>query len=795
MKQKITLLFLFLIVCGGVNAQNTLSGYIYDAKSREPLIGATIFDSLTQTGTTANEFGYYRLALKKKTIGLRISYVGYQTTTIVLSDIQKDTVVNIVLAPSVSLATVTIIGNRDNNIETIQPGKVNVPLERLQGIPSVGGERDILKALSVLPGVANGAEGTSSLLVRGGGQDQNLFILDGANTYNTGHLLNFTSIFNPDALKKVDFYKGGFPARFGGRLSSVVDVTFREGNKQHFEGKFEIGLINSKLTLEGPIGTSKKTSYLFAARATYLDVVQLLLGNSLKSVKRGRKETFNGYDFYDINAKITHEFDDKNKLYISYYEGLDWLRFASKYPFAREYTNYSNSITNRALSVRYYKVITPNFSMNTGLNYTINIGKSKNYVLSQYSYTAFGRSIFDETNYKAHNYLEDYNAYIRFDYSPTAKHFIRFGLETTIHQYKTHQSTHSLRQYTGDSTILSITDNLNNPLLRGYESAVYIEDEISFNKNIVANIGVRGSLFKSIDKTFSNLEPRFALRYTIPNLFTLNMTAAQTVQYSHALLSNEIGLDKLVWVPSSKDYAPEKANQISFGLAKQLKNIGLDVSLDIYYKQMRHLTQFIFLQEDNIYQNWQQNTLRNGKGEAYGLEFMLNKTEGRFNGLLSYTLSWNNRQFDNFNGNRVYPFKYDRRHIFNTYGSYQLSKKWKLGALWTYNTGFRITTPNGQLVGVPFFDNNSLLYTQVNNSKMPNYHRLDVNAIKEKTLKNGRIQTWSINVYNVYSRLNPIFVYVRKEYKNSVTGVVTPTKVKGIVLLPIIPSVNYALKF
>ena len=174
---------------------------------------------------------------------------------------------------------------------------------------------------------------------------------------------------------------------------------------------------------------------------------------------------------------------------------------------------------------------------------------------------------------------------------------------------------------------------------------------------------------------------------------------------------------------------------------------------------------------------------------------MINKTEGRFNGLMSYTLSWNNRQFDNFNGNKVYPFKYDRRHIFNTYGSYQLSKKCKKGALWTYNTGYRITTPNGQLVGVPFFDNNSLLYTEVNNSKMPNYHRLDVNAIKEKTLKNGHLQTWSINVYNVYSRLNPIFVYVRKEYKNISTGVVTPAKVKGIVLLPILPSVNYALKF
>jgi hypothetical protein len=795
MQKTTTILFILLFVCKNADSQNTLSGYIYDAQSREPLIGATIFDSLTQTGTTANEFGYYRLSLRKANAALRISYVGYQTQPLSLSNRQKDTVVNILLTPSVYLASVTIVGNRDDNIETIQPGKVNVPLERLQGIPSVGGERDLLKALSVLPGVANGAEGTSSLLVRGGGQDQNLFVLDGANTYNTGHLLNFISIFNPDALKKVDFYKGGFPARFGGRLSSVVDVTFREGNKQKFEGRFEVGLINSKLTLEGPIGKSKKTSYLFAARATYLDAFQLLLGNSLRNVKRGRKQTFTGYDFYDINAKITHEFDDKNKLYISYYEGLDWLRFANKYTFAREYSTYQNSIVNRALSVRYYKIIKPNFSMNTGLNYTINISNGKNYNLSQFEYTGTNKAVFDETNEKSNNYLADYNGYVRFDYSPNTKNFIRFGIESTIHHYKTNESSSSLRRYTSDSTILEVTERLSNPILRGYESAVYVEDEISFTKDIVANVGLRGSLFKGEDKTFANLEPRFAFRYTLPKLFTLTLTAAQTVQYSHALLSNEIGLDKLVWVPSSKDYEPEKANQISFGIAKQFKTVGLDLSIEGYYKKMSHLSQFVFLQENNIYQNWQQNTLRNGKGEAYGLEFMLNKTEGRFNGLLSYTLSWNNRQYDGFNGSKVFPFKYDRRHIFNTYGSYQLSKKWKIGALWTYNTGFRITIPNGQLVGVPFFDNNSLLYTEVNNGKMPNYHRLDVNAIKEKKLKNGRIQTWSINVYNVYSRLNPIFVYVQKEYKNPITKVVIPAKVKGIVLLPIVPSINYALKF
>ncbi|NJN35619.1 MAG: TonB-dependent receptor plug domain-containing protein, partial [Saprospiraceae bacterium] len=273
-----------------------------------------------------------------------------------VSDVRNDTILNCGLTPSVSLNTVTIVGDRDNDIEKIRPGKAAISLERLQNIPSVGGERDILKALAVLPGVSNGTEGTSSLLVRGGGQDQNLFILDGANTYNTGHLLSFISVFNPDALKKVDFYKGGFPARFGGRLSSVVDVTFREGNKKAFEGKIDVGLINSKLTLEGPIGKKERTSYLFAARSTYLDLMQYAFGNSRKAVRTRSRESFTGYTFFDINAKITHEIDDKNKLYFSYFEGFDRFTTLEGGKNASFFTDFLNTITNRALSGRYFTI-------------------------------------------------------------------------------------------------------------------------------------------------------------------------------------------------------------------------------------------------------------------------------------------------------------------------------------------------------------------------------------------------------------------------------------------------------
>ncbi len=796
---KKTILLLMLLVAltrSNITAQSTLSGYIYDAQSSEPLIGATVFDSLSQTGTSANEFGYYRLLLKNKGVSLQVSYVGYQNQNLLIPPINQDTIINIFLPPSVSLATLTVVGNKDNNIETIQAGKVNVPLERLKGIPSVGGERDIIKALAILPGVSNGGEGTSSLLVRGGGQDQNQFILDGATVYNTGHLLNFISVFNPDALKKVDFYKGGFPARFGGRLSSVMDVTFREGNKQKFQGNVDVGLINSKLTLEGPIGETGKTSYLFAIRTTYLDIIQGLAGNSPRAVRKNKKETFQGYTFFDINAKLTHEFNDKNKLYVSYYEGLDRFRLMQKDNGRREFSDFKNLISNRLISARYYKIISSNFSMNTGINYSYNASKNKNYLISQYN--SFGnKPILDENQDNRSNYLKDIAGFIKFDYSPNVHHFLRFGFEGTVHNYQAHLSDYSSRSYTSDSTLFQLNGALTNPILRGYESAVFVEDEINFTKNLSINAGVRASSFYS-DKTFYKyIEPRLAMRYTIPNWFTINATAARTVQYSHALLSNEIGLDKLIWVPSLKNLKPQTANQVSLGIAKQLKNWNIDISLEGYYKRLQNLSQFIFYADfgENIYQNWQQNILKNGRGEAYGFEFLLNKTEGRFNGMMSYTLSWNNRQFDGFNESKVFPFKYDRRHIFNTYGSYQISGKWKIGALWTYNTGFRLTTPNGQLVDVPFFENKQLLYTKVNNSKMPDYHRLDLNATHEKKLKNGHIRSLSINVYNAYSRLNPIFIYVKKGYTNFITKEVIPDELKSIVLLPILPSFNYALNF
>lgn len=796
--KKLSLLQLFILIYFQVvHSQAFISGYIKDNQNGETLIGASVIDTIEKNGVVSNELGYYRYLIHKDCHFLKVSFVGYEPFVLKISQPKKDSIVDINLqSAAYALNTFTFKASKDN-IEKALPGRINIPIERLLSLPSIGGERDILKAIGVLPGVANGAEGTSSLLVRGGNQDQNQFIIDGTTVYNTGHLLGFISTFNPDALKKVDFYKGGFPARFGGRLSSVVDVTFKDGNAKKFSGNFDIGLINSKIAIEGPL-KNKKTTYLLAARSTYLDALQALLGGGNKAFQNGKISNFTGYTFFDINAKITHQFNEKNKFNVSYYEGFDLLR---NYSFAAN-TLQKNRIdlNNRALSMRYFSIINSKLSMTLAANYSQNGGGINSNQLMKVNDFGKTSNIFEENIVKRNSFLKDWAGAARFDFSPNEHHFLRFGIELTQHQYQPNRSQKNYNSYKKntiirDSTILSLSQNHEKPLLKTLESGIYIEDEISLNENHAFNIGLRASAFK-IENTFlKNIEPRFSWRLTLPNLFTINATYARTVQYSHALSVNEIGLERLVWVPSYSNLKPQKSDLISLGLAKSIFDNNFDISIEAFYKKMNHLSQFILYDiDENVYHNWQRNLLDNGIGQAYGLELMANKKIGRFNGFASYTLSKNDRQFEDFNDAKVFPFKYDRRHNINLSIAYQLSEKWKFGALWNYNTGFRQTVANGQLKDNPFFDNDDRsFFLAVNNIKMPDYHRLDISLVNEKKLKSGNIRTFSFNVYNTYARNNPSFLYLKKE--STFNNITTPTQVRGVVLTSILPSINWGLKF
>lgn len=794
-------IFLFVAFLGlsmNTIGQSIISGYVLDKSTKEPLISAAIYDTTHQEGVVTNEYGYYRIKIFPNSV-LQCSYLNYKTYYI--DSFIKDSLVNFYLDVSVDLDEIVII-DKNTSIEFSRPGIVNLPIDQLKAIPSVGGEKDILKAITILPGMSNGSEGSSSLLVRGGGQDQNLYILDGAPVYNTGHLLNFISVFNPDALKKVYFYKGGMPAKYGGRLSSVVDVNFKDGNKNQKAGVFDLGLINSKYSLEGPIGKSGKTSYLATGRATYLDFIQSLAGNSARKVKTFRKQQFTGYTFYDLNFKINHDWNQKSKIFFSYYEGRDRLRIIEQ---IRDLDDNKITVANRSATLKYFNILNSKSSFSTILNYTQN--KGMNQYIQKYNFGGFsGRdaTITDVINSRK-NKLEDFSLFLHWDHSLSNSHFLRAGIQSTYHIYKPNLSQQFLKEsFTiNDSLKFSTNQEYASPTLKVPEVGLHMSDEVHFNKNISADLGIRNSYFFSNEKTYSSIEPRVAIKYSIPNLFTLNATFSKNVQYSHALQSNEIGFERLIWVPSGKNIIPQSAVQYSVGIVKSFGTAGYDVSFEAYTKKMKGLSQFVYYYDfgDNIYQNWDQNILTDGIGSSKGLEFLVNKTKGKLTGLVSYTLSKTDRQFTGFNKDRTFPFKYDRRHILNLFCSYQLTSKWKIGALFNYSTGFKFTPPTGKLIDVPIFDigsfinNEQYLYESVNSAKMPDYHRLDLNASHEKIREDGKISTWSINIYNAYNRLNPLFIYIKKGSTFGTPPKVTPTAVKAISLLPILPSINYSIKF
>lgn len=780
-------------------AQFFISGYVYDKLTNEPLIGASVFDTISRSGVSSNEFGYYRIKVNANST-IIISYIGYRDL-IYHFDNESRGIKNLYLEPTIDLHEI-VISDSSGSINVPKPGIINIPIEKLKAIPSVGGEKDILKAVSILPGMSNGSEGSSSLLVRGGGQDQNLFVLDGAPVYNTGHLLNFISIFNPDALKKVDFYKGGFPARYGGRLSSVVDVHFKDGAKNKHGGLFDIGLINSKLLLEGPIGKSQKTSYLFAGRSTYLDFIQSLAGSSVRKVKTFRKNEFNGYTFYDLNFKLNHQWNQRQKIFLSYYEGWDRLRRIEN---VSEIDDTKIAVINRSFSLKYFHILNYTTSFNVLANFTQNKGKNYHNIQSENSFNSPGENSRIQFLNSKENTLNDNSLFFQFDKSINNNYFIRAGVHSTFHTYKPNFS----RQYvnetliSNDSIKFESDINYTSPVLYVPEINAFMEHDFSLFKKIHANVGLRSSTFLSKGTNYSGIEPRVSVESNFGNDIKVFGTYSRTYQYSHALQSNEIGFERLIWVPSGKSLKPQASDLYSLGFSKSLPRSGIDFSMEAYYKNFRGLSQFVFYYDygDNIYQNWDKNLLKNGIGNSKGIEFLLNKSTGRFTGLLSYTLSKTIRQFEGFNNGKEFPFKYDRRNILNVFGNYQVNKHWKVNFLFNYSTGFKFTPPTGKISNIPFLENGSIfkneyyLYENVNSGKMPDYHRLDLNASHEKIRVDGKLRTWSINIYNVYNRLNPLFIYIKKSNTFGNPPVITPTQVKAISILPIVPSINYSLKF
>ena len=800
-KKRGFIFFLFFLYLGKISAQHiTISGYVEDLSSGEKLIGANVYEPVRQVGTVTNSFGFFSLKIPDYTQELFFSYVGYEKKIVKLAG--NDSSLTIQLAPLAELDEIVVYGEEIVPIENrTSMSRITVPVSQIKKAPALLGEADVLKTITLLPGVQSGSEGSAGMYVRGGSPDHNLILLDGVPVYNASHLFGFLSVFNSDAIKNVTLHKGGFPARFGGRLSSVLEIDLKDGNKNEFHGSAALGIVSGRLMLEGPIG--KKTSYMISARRSLIDIVAKPL---IESENTDDNKAFGGYYFYDLTAKVNHTFSSKSRLFLSLYTGKD-----------RFYSNTFNRYTyDDPGNIKEISTNESNFDLNWGnitsalrWNYVINNQLFSNTTLtfSEYGFTIFADSedknvlkvpqkpdSLNRSYYNLNNRsgVRDIALKIDFDYLPNPNHTIRFGTSATLHRYSP-EATQIVDQSTEMKTDTTINFELA-PTLYAQEMDAYIEDEIELSDSFSLNIGLRGSVYQSRGDTYYSIEPRASFRMLLPYSVALKGGYSYMRQYVHLLTNVSISLPTDLWIPSGEGIRPEEAHQVGIGLAKSVGD-GVELSFESYMKWMNNLIEYKegaqFLGSNSTLGSQIES---GGFGRSYGFEFLVQKTTGNTTGWIGYTLSWADRRFDAFNQGKRYPYKYDRRHDFSVIVSHQLKKGIDVSAVWVFSSGLNLTlpqkkydNPNNYLPGNNYYQSPWVYtYEGRNSYRMENYHRLDLSIDFKKKKKYG-MRTWSMGFYNTYSRLNPFFIYVDPGFEGSA--------VKQVSIFPIIPFLSYQYEF
>lgn len=791
MKALLSCLLLFVLYntfCFGQVARKvryTLSGYVTEKTTKEQLPGATIGIPKSKVYTTTNSYGFYSVTLDSGAVEIYIFYSGFKTEKVSLL-LNGNRSLNIELAAQ-ELEEVEVIAEKDTKIsEEVQMSSIDLPVEQIKKIPALLGEKDVLKVIQLLPGVQKGSEGNAGIYVRGGGADQNLILLDEAPVYNANHLFGFFSVFNGDALKSVELIKGGFPARYGGRLSSVIDLQMKEGNKKEFHGEGGIGIIASRITIEGPI-LKDKASFVISARRTYIDA---LVGPFLPKTNKG------GYYFYDLNAKLNYIINENNRIYLSGYFGKD--KFYSVYKDENYESNNNLNWGNATSTLRWNHILNPKIFLNTSFIFT-------NYQLGIGGVEKSNGSNF-ELNYSSR--IRDYGLKLAFDYYPSTLHTIKFGLNTVVHSFLPKAVV--IKSSNQNESI----NNKPKPLYSS-ENAFYIEDDWKISDRLRTNVGLRLSSFTSTNKTYVNAEPRISTRYILSNNFSVKASYSMMYQYVHLLTNSGIGLPTDLWVPSTRLVKPQRSQQIALGLAKDFAKIDVTVSIEGYNKWMKNVILYkegasfanISSNPDNAdlskkesanNLNWQ-NLVTAGNGLSYGTEFFIQKKVGKFTGWIGYTLSWTWLKFDSLNFGKRFPARYDRRHDISLVGLYKISDRVNITAVWVYGTGNAITLPlatnkvehhlfDTPVNGDETYPGTVNAYSDRNSLRMAPYHRLDVGV--QFTKKRKRYErTWEFSIYNAYNRQNPFFYYTEFD-KNQ-----NRLKIMQFSLFPIIPSISWGFKF
>jgi hypothetical protein len=754
----------------------TLSGFVYEKGSRETLPGVNVYLPEQRTGTSTNNFGFYSITLAAGNYQVVYSSVGYNAQAFEVQ-LDKNVVLDVFLEPTIELSGVEIIGERVPAItETPLMSIIDLPVKQIQHIPALLGEKDVLKIIQLMPGVQKGTEGTSGFYVRGGGADQNLIILDDAIVYNASHLFGFFSLFNGDAIKSVQLTKGGFPARFGGRLSSVLEMTMKDGNQERLSGEAGVGLISSRLLLEGPI-VKNKASFIVSGRRTYLDV--------LARPFMPENEKF-GYYFYDLNAKVNYTINNKNRLYLSAYAGRDkfFARFKDYYS-ANDAGMYWENAT---ATLRWNHLINRRLFANTSLiysQYRLNI-----YVQEKYDNNWF------ELSYASG--IRDVSLKYDLHFSLHPNHTIKTGLISTFHHFTPSAVVvrdDYLMEFKRDVKAIDVL-----------ESGLYIEDDIRLGSRIRANAGIRLSHFMDKNISYLNPEPRVSLSYLFPKDIALKASYATMNQYVHLLSNTGIGLPTDLWVPSTQNVPPQTSRQVALGIARDFKDQNFELSVEGYYKKSENTlgylegASFLLVGDpsgaDEV--NWE-NNVTSGQAWAYGAEVLLQRKTGRLTGWIGYTLSWAELQFDEVNFGKKYFARYDRRHDVSVVAVYEINERIIFSGTWVYGTGNAITLPIGEYLASPhtygqseeygpgYWWGNINDYGGINNFRMSPYHRLDLGIQFIKQHRNYR-GVWEISAYNAYNRKNPFFYYI------GYTGI-EERALMQVSIFPIIPSISYSVKF
>lgn len=792
-KQKLTLLLLSISLVVPVSAQKiiSISGFIRDSVSAENLYHATIYESNSKRGTISNAYGFYSLSVPAGKTQLRVSFVGYEEQ-ILSFNAQTDTTVNFQLSTKNDLQEVIVKAKALVSKSTFS-GHEPIDMQTVKALPAFAGEQDVLKSLTVLPGVQQGYEGSAGVFVRGGSPDQNLILLDGVPVYNATHLFGFVSVFTPEALQSVDFYKGGFPARYSGRLSSVIDVRMKEGNKNHAETDITIGPITSKFTHQGPIRKGK-SSYLISARRTLLDLV--VTGIAKISQASNNEVVIPGLNLYDLNAKFNFELNPKNHLYVSLYGGGDLLssNFKDNYSFEGGETKQSTTVKlkwgNRIGALRWTSQLGNKFYLNTALS----SGSFRYNIHNKYEQTVKNQDgkeeIWTDVVYKTlvnNNKLQ----FLLDWYLPKNK--IQFGASGELNNYLPGQQ--EIEQHNGED-IRRGNGTVNNEAL-----AFFIDDQLSIGDQFTVQGGLRLDWYDLGGKWHSYVTPRTNAKLTVNHNLSLFFSYAQMVQPLHLLTNSSVGLPSDIWVPATENVRPETSQQITLGTYLKV-NDRFSYKFDSYYKTLKGVINYkagnSFM---DIYDNWEK-LVETGVGEAWGFENSWNYKTSRLNTWVNYTLSWNNRKFESINSGKAFPFKFDRRHDINLGCVYNLTDNIECSAVWTYQTGMAATIPlqdyqaagpidytiTDFITSIDIEDTHRIQYfKEYNNYRLPAFHHLDL-GVTFKMQKRNFYREWKLGVYNAYARQNAYMYYPQ-------TSPIGETKFKQVSIFPIIPSISYHVKF